>query len=205
MRLASFALGLTIVGCATPSSAWPSERTVASREALPRAIPAPRPDADGSGDVTIAIAGADAARATLFEALEALRDEDEDALRRLVTDETIAVHAYRLQARSGGAVPRTLGSFRREVVVQRMLSARRVSRLPAETPLDGLVRPERVEVVPAGVFFARGVPEGLRAGDLVVRFEVEDLASRALLSIAVQGHGLVVVRVEPERARIVGL
>jgi hypothetical protein len=159
----------------------------------------------GDGDVTVVVAGADAALGALLDVVEALRDEDEDALRRLVTDETVAVHAYRLQARGGGPAPHVVGRFRREVVVQRMLSARRVSRLPADTPLDALVRPDRVEVVPAHAFFTRGVPDGLHPGDLVVRFEVEELASRALLSLAVQGRGLLVVRVEPDRAHIVGL
>ncbi|GAB4201538.1 MAG: hypothetical protein OHK0013_13670 [Sandaracinaceae bacterium] len=205
MRRTLLALAAVLAGCGPRSTALAPESTVIGRAVLPRATPAPRPEVEAAGDVTVAVIGADAARSTLFDVLEALRDEDEDALRRIVTEETVAVHAYRVRAHGASSAPTSVGSFRRDVVVQRMLSARRVSRLPSDTPLDALVRPERIEVIPAHVFFTRGVPNGLRPGDLVVRFEVEELASRALLSIAVQGHGLLVVRVAPGGARIVGL
>jgi hypothetical protein len=211
-RLPSTTLALAIAwasvggaGCGSARRVAPPERPIAVRDELPRATGLAHPTAVAPGDITIAVAGLDAARGLLFELLDAIRVEDDAAIRRLLAEETVAVHAYRQQQQSGAAVPRLLGTFRREVVVQRLLAARRVSRLAPETPLDALVEPARVEVVPASVFFRAGIPVGFLPGDLVLRFPVSEAGERALLAIALHGRGLVVVRVDPAGAFVVGL
>ncbi len=194
-------------GCGATPRAGMSEAPLVTRELIPRAAPVPSPTVTEPGDATMATAGLDAARALLFELLLAIRDEDEPGIRRLLAEETHSVHAFRLAPQGSGprSAQRVLGASRRDVVVQRMLAARRVSRLSAEDPLDAWVDPRGVEVVPASVFFTAGVPAGLSPGDLVVRFAVSPDAERALLSLAVRGRGLLVVRLQPASALVVGL
>jgi len=179
----------------------PSETPLSARTSTARASGRPLSTVASAGSATVVIGGADAARGALYDLLAALLDDDADAMRRLLAEETVSVHAFRVDQRA----PRALPLSRREIVIQRMLAAHRVSRLAPDASLAGIVDPSRVEVVPAETFFSRSIPVGLRAGDLVVRFSVHEDAERALLSIASRGRGLLVVRVAPDGASIVGL
>jgi len=187
--------------CAGRASAPPTETPVAARTSTARASRRPVASVADVGSSTVVIGGADAARRALFDLLAALLADDADALRRVLAEETVSVHAFRLDQRA----PRVLPVSRREIVIQRMLAAHRVSRLSADTSVSAIVDPTRVEVVPAPAFFATAIPGGLLAGDLVLRFPVHEEAERALLAIASRGRGLLVVRVAPDGARIVGL
>lgn len=168
---------------------------------MARAAPRPSAQLEARGAATVVVGGADAARAALYDLLAALLADDADALRRVLAEETVSMHPFRADQRA----PRLLATTRREVVVQRLLAAHRVSRLPPDTALSGMVDPAGIDVVPVRTFFLAGVPTGLEAGDLLVRFPVDESAERALLAVASHGRGLIVVRVAPDGARIVGL
>lgn len=190
--LACGLLGVAL-GCgAAPSRpAFASEPTLARRASLPRAAP----------EAYVPSAGDDAARATLFALLEALLRDDLERLRRLIAPEPLSIHLLR----SGRTAPQLLPPTRREVAIQRMTVARRAAPLPPGTTVRDIVEPTAVELARAAQTFGDALPEGLVASDVVVRFRVDDRAEAALRSLAVQGRGMIIVRVAPDGASIVGL
>lgn len=170
------------------------ERTLVRRAAAPSEV-------GGAGGAIAAAAGSDAARALLYELLDAVIHEDADALRRVIAEEPWSVHALRLDH----AAPRVLAPLRREVALQRILASRRASHLPEDARAGQLVAPEGVVITPVRDVFVDGAPDGLDPSDLVVRFGVDEEGARALLAFALHGRGVVVVRLAPDGARIVGL
>ena len=110
-------------------------------------------------------------------------------------------HSLRL----GQRVPAAFTARRREDVVRGLLSAQRAARMPEGLSLRELVDPERVEIESARAAFERGTPGGLEPEDLVVRFHVDEQASRAFVAVANQGRGVIIVRIAPEGGQVVGL
>jgi hypothetical protein len=193
----SAAMGLA--GCgAPPRGLASSEGTLLAERPLRRAIDAPRETESSTHALD---QGSDVARATLFELLGAVVRGDAHAMRRLLVEEPLAIHSLRL----GQRVPAAFTARRREDVVRGLLSAQRAARLPEGLSLRELVDPERVEIESARATFERGTPGGLEPEDLVVRFHVDEQASRAFVAVANQGRGVIIVRIAPEGGHVVGL
>ncbi|MBX7195706.1 MAG: hypothetical protein K1X94_26855 [Sandaracinaceae bacterium] len=190
-----------VVGCGASAPPRSREVLIEAGATLPRATPHAGRTVSAPGQAARLVTGADAARAVLFELLDALVRDDPDAMRRLLAAETWSVHAVRLSRQ----VPRVLSASRREVVVQRLSSARRAGRLASDATPRDIVDPDGIEIVPARVYFADRIPQGLEPEDLLVWFPVEPQAERALLAVALHGRGVIVVRVAPDGALIVGL
>jgi hypothetical protein len=165
---------------------------------VPRAIESPGPLTSTTRPLD---RGTHIARATLFSLLEAVVRGDAHTLRRLLVEEPLAVHSLRTSQR----IPLALGARRREEVVRSLLMAQRAARSIEGVALGDLVDPSRVVVETARDAFDDATLAGLEPQDLVIRFEVDELASRTFLALANQGRGLVVVSIAAEGARIVGL
>ena len=158
------------------------------------------PQAEGSSTVALD-RGSDVGRRVLFSLLDAMVRGDAHAMRRLLVEEPVAIQSLRL----GHRAPAVFSPRRREDVVRALLAGQRAGRLPEGVALDELVDPSRVEVQSARLEFADETPGGLDPEDLVVRFPVEEQGVRAFIAIANQGRGVIIVRVEPGGARVVGL
>ncbi len=176
--------------CSGPGAAAPAERAYLQRP-LGRALAAD----EGSGSEVLD-SGSDAARRALFDLLEAIVRGDEPALRRVLAEEPVGVEALR----RGSPLP--VSPRRREDAIRTLLLVRRAGLLPDTLALWDLVDPSRVAIERVDVSRAPG--GGLEPGDLIVRFEVDEVAWRAFGALAQAGRGVVVVRVEPEGARVVG-
>lgn len=176
--------------CSGPGAAAPAERAYLQRP-LGRALAAD----EGSGSEVLD-SGSDAARRALFDLLEAIVRGDEPALRRVLVEEPVGVEALR----RGSPLP--VSPRRREDAIRTLLLVRRAGLLPDTLALWDLVDPSRVAIERVDVSRAPG--GGLEPGDLIVRFEVDEVAWRAFGALAQAGRGVVVVRVEPEGARVVG-
>lgn len=176
--------------CSGPGAAAPAERAYLQRP-LGRALAAD----EGSGSEVLD-SGSDAARRALFDLLEAIVRGDEPALRRVLAEEPVGVEALR----RGSPLP--VSPRRREDAIRTLLLVRRAGLLPDTLALWDLVDPSRVAIERVDVLRAPG--GGLEPGDLIVRFEVDEVAWRAFGALAQAGRGVVVVRVEPEGARVVG-
>lgn len=183
-------------------AAVPVERFVSTRATIARALPGPMAGVAPSSGLGLLVPGAEAARAVLFELLRALAEDDEAAVRRLVADSVVSIHALRAGVRSTRA-PATI--VRGETMTQRLFVAYRAAR-PTSSGL-GLPRvvPDLVEVIPV-TFLAEGeLPEGLDRTDLAVRFPIEGALTRTPLRTVRDEMGLLVVRVGFDGPRIVGM
>lgn len=191
-----------VVGCGSSNTHVASERLVMTRAALPRATQ-PRDSRLASQDETVRELGVgeDAARATLFALLDALLTGDVEASRRLLGEEPFNAHALRTDRERPDAF--VLG--RRDVVIQRLLAARRAARLPDGVAVRDVIDTDRIEIASARALFGDDLPGGLEPADLIVRFDVDETAGRALQAISAEGRGLIVVRVTTTGAFVVGL
>ncbi len=201
---ASIALVVSsLAGCsgAATTTTTAAEPTLATRTSLSRATAAPGERVPGGAVTTRIVEGEDVARAVLFELLDALITTDVEAMRRLLGEAPMNVHAIRASRN----IPEEFVLGRREAVVQRLVLSQRAARMPEGIALRDVVRPSDVEISPAHRNFPDGVPGGLEPGDLIVRFHVDESAGRALQVVAAEGRGLIIVRVGTDGAHIVGL
>jgi hypothetical protein len=165
------------------------------RDPLPYTPPA---SSTGHTDETVALAatgGEDQARQMLPALLRAVRDADELALERLLSDEVVSVQGR------GDTRP-----LPRSVYIERVTAVSRRAAIPPDVEVGQLVDLTSVRVTRAGQFWAgRQMPEGVRATDLVVEAPLLDegrASLRAMLLWTLRAYLAVRVGRDP---RIVAL
>jgi hypothetical protein len=194
----AIALTLALAGCAhaptQPVLAGPPSTAADPPPYVPRAQASGRPGAP----VGLAVAsGSGEARQAAIGLLHALVESDTAGMRRLL-DERVA----RALPRVGPA-----DRERAEVIAYTLVESRRGALGPT-VALQDLLGDERLEVAPLTTVIDAegGLPEGLRATDLVVSVPLSDLGRRALRRVlpgwGIRGRVIVRLGAEP---RVVGL
>lgn len=191
-------------GCASSPPAGPRSLEIAARtrSSLARTYEArDLLEASGAPQVRVLQAGHDEARGLLFSLLDAVVDDDEARLSRLIAPEPLSIHVLR----DARLRPRRLASVRRDASISMLRRRTERDADPIRAGQELLDAPERVSVTDAQRYFGDDRPEDIEPTDLVVTFELSARGEERLPRIAVRRRGMILVRVSADRAEIIGL